>query len=68
MMKVNIVCVEEKTTSIKKEIEELDIEVVSCNKEDGLITVETSEEGYEKVIEIAGVLSASKADIFNSWR
>lgn len=65
-MKVTITCLEEKTDSIKSEIEELGIEI-KLSDEDSIV-IETSEQGYEKVVEIPGVISATKSNVFDYWK
>ena len=62
-MKVNIICLEDQMESVRKELDDLGIEILSQDNTMGTFKVETSEAGFEQIAEIAGVVSAAK----DSW-
>jgi hypothetical protein len=65
-MKIKIVCADGKKNHIQQEIDELGITTVSTTE--NTITVETSDAGYEKIMEISGVASVSKDNLFEMWK
>jgi hypothetical protein len=65
-MKIKIVCADGKKSHIQQEIEELGITTISTTE--NTITVETSDAGYEKIMEISGVTSVSKDNLFEMWK
>jgi hypothetical protein len=65
-MKIKIICADGKKDHIQQEIGELGITIDSTTE--NTITVDTSEAGSEKIMEISGVTSVSKDNLFEMWK
>lgn len=69
-MKITVACIQEKTKKIVEQLEDFGMEVESSDEEHGNIVVHASAEGFDKISELPGVLSARKEDLnalFGNW-
>jgi hypothetical protein len=68
MIEVSVICAEAKLASVKEKLEDMGIEITSTQEEDDTLCVKVSEEGYEALAELPGIMSVEKSDIFSLFK